>query len=169
MREEGRCDPTGVRDNWDKDLLSEGIKAKVNRKRHVSFFAWTAETRSTVKMLFILYFASDPESESKPESIRSQESEPESESEQHHHDSVPFGLFETSFFPRSAIDLMLFLFEENQQQNFLIKLVLHCIEHAFSSLEGPGGRFFVNSGLAGGHDRGKAIFKQVCIELQNLI
>ena len=46
------------------------------------FFAWTAETRSTIKVLFILDFVSDPESES--EWIRN----PESEFEQPHHDSV---------------------------------------------------------------------------------
>ena len=63
------------------------MKAKVNRKCHVSFFAWTTETRSTIKVLFISYFVSNPESES--------ESEPESESirspesEQPHHDSAP--------------------------------------------------------------------------------
>ena len=39
----------------------------------------------TIKVLFILYFVSDPESES----IRSPESELESESEQSHHDSAP--------------------------------------------------------------------------------
>ena len=49
------------------------------------FFAWTAETCSTVKVLFSLYFVSDTESES----IRSPESELESESEQRHHDSAP--------------------------------------------------------------------------------
>ena len=51
------------------------------------FVAWTAETHSTIKVLFILYFVSDPESESKSESIRSQESE--SESEQPHHNPAP--------------------------------------------------------------------------------
>ena len=61
------------------------MKAKIDRKCHVSFLAWTAETRSTIKMLFALYFVSDPESES----IRSPESESESESEQRHHDSAP--------------------------------------------------------------------------------
>ena len=71
------------------------MKAIVNRKCHVSFFAWTARTRSAIKVLFVLYFVSDPESESEsePESepIRSPESEPEpeSESEQPHHDSPP--------------------------------------------------------------------------------
>ena len=51
------------------------------------FLAWTAETRSTIEVLFILYFVSEPvsesESESDPESesIRSPESELESESE----------------------------------------------------------------------------------------
>ena len=47
----------------------------------------------TIKVLFSLYFVSDPEtdSESEPESesIRSPESEPELESEQPHHDSAP--------------------------------------------------------------------------------
>ena len=82
-----------MRDNWDEDLPSEGMKAKVNRKCHVSFFVWTAETRLTIQVLFILHFVSDPESESEPESgsesIRSPESEPESESKQPHHDSAP--------------------------------------------------------------------------------
>ena len=27
-----------MRDNWDKDLPSEGMKARVNRKCHISFF-----------------------------------------------------------------------------------------------------------------------------------
>ena len=70
--------------NWDKDLPFEGMKAKVNRKCHVSFFASAAKTRSTTKMLFILHFLSDPESESESEPTRS----PESESEQHQHDSA---------------------------------------------------------------------------------
>ena len=35
---EGRCEVAGMSDNWDKDLPSEGRKAKVNRKCHVSFF-----------------------------------------------------------------------------------------------------------------------------------
>ena len=39
----------------------------------------------TIEVLFILYFVSNPESESEPDS----ESEPESESEQPHHDSAP--------------------------------------------------------------------------------
>ena len=51
-----------------------------------------AEIRSTIKVLFILYFASGPESESEPESepTRSPESEPESELP--HHDSAPLVL-----------------------------------------------------------------------------
>ena len=87
----GRCDPACKRDNWNKDLPSEGMKAKSNRKWHVFFLAWTAETHSTIKVLFILYFVSHPESESESEweseSIRSTESQ--SESEQPHHDSAP--------------------------------------------------------------------------------
>ena len=49
----------------------------------------------TIKVLFILYFAADPESESESESelIRSPDSESESESEQPHHDSAPLVLF----------------------------------------------------------------------------
>ena len=39
---------------------------------HFFFFAWTAETCSTIKLVFILYFVWDPELES--------ESEPESDS-----------------------------------------------------------------------------------------
>ena len=58
--------------NWDTDLASGGMNAKVNRKSQF-FFAWTAETRSTIEVLFILCFVSDPESES----------------EQPHHDSAP--------------------------------------------------------------------------------
>ena len=50
---------------------------------HFFFFAWTAETPSTIKVLFVLYFVSVPESES----IRSPESE--WESKQPHHDSAP--------------------------------------------------------------------------------
>ena len=48
-----RYDPAGMRDNWD--LAADGMKAKANRKCHVSFFAWTAETRSTIKVLFFLF------------------------------------------------------------------------------------------------------------------
>ena len=70
-------------DNWDKDLPLEGMKAKVNRKCSVSFFAWATKTRSTTKMLFILHFLSEPESKSEPTRT------PESESEQPHHDSAP--------------------------------------------------------------------------------
>ena len=40
-------------------------------------FTWTVKTRSTIKVLSILYFVSGPESE------------PESGSEQPHHDSAP--------------------------------------------------------------------------------
>ena len=69
------------------------MKAQIKRKCHVFFFlAWTAETRSTIKALFILYFISDQESgsESESEPIRNLESEPESE--QPHHDSEPLFL-----------------------------------------------------------------------------
>ena len=63
------------------------------------FLVWTAETYSTIAVLFILYFVSEPESESKSESVPESESikgpksEPESESEQSHHDSalLPLG------------------------------------------------------------------------------
>ena len=50
-------------------------------------FAWAAKTRSTTKMLFILHFLSDPESE--PTRSPESDSESESESEQPHHDSAP--------------------------------------------------------------------------------
>ena len=72
-------------DNWNEDLPCEGMKVK--RKCHVAVFAFAEETRSTTKVLSILYFVSDPESESELESglIMS----PESESEQPHHDSAP--------------------------------------------------------------------------------
>ena len=57
------------------------------------FFPPGGETRSTIQVLFMLYFVSGPESESesepKSESIRSPESEPESE--QPYHDSAPLG------------------------------------------------------------------------------
>ena len=80
------------------------MKAKVNRRCHVFFFAWTLETRSTIKVLFVLYFVSDPESESEsePESepIRSPESE--SESEQAHHDSAPLLISLLSIFSRAC-------------------------------------------------------------------
>ena len=79
-----RCDPVGLSEIWDKDIPSEGMKAKVSRKCHAPFFAWTARTRSIINVLFILYFAWDPEAEPEPEpepeSIRS----PESKSEQPH-------------------------------------------------------------------------------------
>ena len=52
-------------------------------------FAWTAKIRSTIKVLFILYFVSDPESEWEPESESIRSPELESESEQPHHDSAP--------------------------------------------------------------------------------
>ena len=86
-----RCDTAGMNDNRDKYLQSQGMKAKVNRKCHVSFFffAWTAETRSATEVLFILYFVSDPESGSEPESESISNPESESESEQPHHDSAP--------------------------------------------------------------------------------
>ena len=74
-----------MRDNWNKE--EEEMKAKINRKCYVFFLAWAVETRLTIKVLFILYFVSDPELEL--ESTRSPESEPESESEQPHHDSAP--------------------------------------------------------------------------------
>ena len=64
------------------------MKDKINRKCHDFFLAWTAETSSTIKVFFIVYFVSDPQSEPEPasESIRS----PESESEQPPpHDSAP--------------------------------------------------------------------------------
>ena len=44
-----------MRDNWDKDLPSEGLKAKVDRKVCVFFFAWTAETRSTFKVVLFIF------------------------------------------------------------------------------------------------------------------
>ena len=47
------------------------------------------ETRSTIQALFILYFASGPESESGLESELTRSPESESESEQPHHDSAP--------------------------------------------------------------------------------
>ena len=64
------------------------MKAKVNGKCHVSFFAWAAETRSTIKVMFIFYFSSDPESEPEPESETIMSPESESESEQSHPDSA---------------------------------------------------------------------------------
>ena len=77
-----------MRDNWDKDPPSDGMKAKVNRKYHVFSLG-----RSTIKVLFILHFVSGPESESEPESESIMS--PESESEQPHHDSAPL-LFRTA-------------------------------------------------------------------------
>ena len=72
------------------------MKAKFSRKCHVSFFTWTAETRSIIKVLFISSFVSNQESESEPESesIRSPESESEPESEQLYHDSAPLCYYE---------------------------------------------------------------------------
>ena len=58
------------------DLPSEGMNAKVNRECQVSFFARTAMTHSTIKVLFIVYFVLALKSESESES----ESEPELES-----------------------------------------------------------------------------------------
>ena len=69
----------------------------------VFFLAWTAETHSTIKVLLILYFASDPGSEPESESIRS--AEPESESEQPHHDSAPLIGIEPLHF--SSVELLL--------------------------------------------------------------
>ena len=85
-----------MRNNWDEDLPSEGMKAKISRKWHVFYFAWMAETRSTVKVLFILYLASDPESELEPESESIRNPESELESEQPHHDSAP--LLRTAYY-----------------------------------------------------------------------
>ena len=46
-------------DNWDEDIPSEGMKAKINRKCHVSFlsffFCLDGEARLTIKVLFILF------------------------------------------------------------------------------------------------------------------
>ena len=73
-----------MRGNWDKDRSSEGMKAKINRKRNVSSSRLdSGDSLDYLSVLFMLYFVSDPESES----IRSPE--PESESEQPHHDSAP--------------------------------------------------------------------------------
>ena len=61
------------------------------------------ETRSTIKVLFILYFASAPESESESEpeseSIWHPESEPESESEQPYHTTTPHPWYKQTHFP----------------------------------------------------------------------
>ena len=71
-------------DNWDEDIPSEGMKAKIKRKCRVSF-CLDGETRLTIKVFFILYFVSDPESES----VLVMSPESESEPEQPHHDSAP--------------------------------------------------------------------------------
>ena len=42
-------------DNWDEDILSEGMKAKINRKCHVFFFCLDGEARLTIKVLLILF------------------------------------------------------------------------------------------------------------------
>ena len=57
------------------------------------FFAWAAETCSTIKVLF-LCFLSDPGPESEPEPVPESESisSPESDSEQPYHDSAPLSL-----------------------------------------------------------------------------
>ena len=81
-----------MRDNWNKDLPSERMKVKINRKCHVSFSRLDGgDSPDYLSVIVILYFVSDPEPESEPESesIRIPESEPESESEQPHHDSAP--------------------------------------------------------------------------------
>ena len=44
-----------MRDNWDKYLPSEGMKAKINKNVTFLFLAWTAETRSTIKVLFFIF------------------------------------------------------------------------------------------------------------------
>ena len=56
----GGYEPAGMSDNWDKGLPSKGMKAKVNRKCHVSFFALTAETRSNIAVSFYLIFRIGP-------------------------------------------------------------------------------------------------------------
>ena len=65
------------------------MKAKINMKCHVPFSCLDGGDPLDIKVLFISYFVSDPdsESESEPESesIRSPKSEPE----QPHHDSAP--------------------------------------------------------------------------------
>ena len=53
-RGKGICDPTGMRDNWDKDLPSRGIKDKVNWKWHVSFFRW--DGGESLDYLSVIYF-----------------------------------------------------------------------------------------------------------------
>ena len=70
----GRCDPARMRENWDKYLPSEEVKAKINRECLVSFSRLDGGDRSTIKMLFISYFLSVPESEPESESIRIPES-----------------------------------------------------------------------------------------------
>ena len=91
-------------DNWDKGLPSEGMKDKVDMKCHVSLLAWMAEIRSTIKVSFISYFVSKPESESESEpeseSIRrlGSESEPESEQPHHYSTSLAEAIGEAVFF-----------------------------------------------------------------------
>ena len=43
-----RCEPVSIGNNWNEDLPSKGMKAKVNGKCQASLLAWTAETRSTI-------------------------------------------------------------------------------------------------------------------------
>ena len=50
----GRCDPAGMSDNWDKDLPSEAMKAKVNRIYHVSFFR--LDGGDSLDYLSVIYF-----------------------------------------------------------------------------------------------------------------
>ena len=67
------------------------MKAKINRKRNVSSSRLdSGDSLDYLSVLFMLYFVSDPESES--ESIRS----PEPESEQPHHDSTCLSVWEGS-------------------------------------------------------------------------
>ena len=83
----GGVDPACMRDNWNKDPLYKGMKAKMNRKCHVSFSHSEGGDSFDYLELVILYFISDPESES----ISSPELEPESE--QPHNDSALLIIF----------------------------------------------------------------------------
>ena len=78
-------------DNWDKDIPSEGMKVKVNRKCHVYFFRVDGgDSLDYISVIYLyLVLLSDPKSQSESESEPTRSPESESESEQLHHDSQP--------------------------------------------------------------------------------
>ena len=53
----GRCEPVGMSDNWNKDLASEVMKAKVNMKCHASFSLGQLRLARTLTLAGARHFA----------------------------------------------------------------------------------------------------------------